>query len=209
MPAITLDWPESRWFGYDATYPAAGLGYRGKPFNWITMPDQFVYAALERLERSKPDRPPVMAEMALVSSHAPWTPVAELVPWDEVGDGTIFDEQVTAGDPPDVVWRDPDRVRLQYRLTVEYALKALASYAQRYGDDRLVIIALGDHQPAPLVTGDDAGRDVPVHVIARDPAVLKVFEDWGWTDGMVPGLGGPATPMSGFRDRFVAAFSGR
>lgn len=207
-PAITMPWPESRWFGYDAVYPAADLGYRGKPFNWVTMPDQFVYAQLERLERTVPDRPRIMAELALVSSHAPWTPVAELVPWDEIGDGTIFNAQAVAGDPPDVVWRDPDRVRLQYRQTLEYALKALAAYAARHAGDDLVIIALGDHQPAPLVTGDDAGRDVPVHVIAKDPAVLKVFEGWGWTDGLVPGIGAPAFPMSDFRDRFVRDFSG-
>lgn len=207
-PAITMPWPESRWFGYDAVYPAADLGYRGKPFNWVTMPDQFVYAQLERLERSVPDRPRIMAELALVSSHAPWTPVAELVPWDEVGDGTIFNAQAVAGDPPDVVWRDPNRVRLQYRQTLEYALKALAAYAARHAGDDLVIIALGDHQPAPLVTGDDAGRDVPVHVFARDPAVLKVFERWGWTDGLVPDVGAPAFPMSDFRGRILKDFSG-
>lgn len=206
-PAITREWPDARWFGYDAVYPAAGLGYRGRPFNWITMPDQFTLAALRRLELDRPDRPPVMAEMALISSHAPWTPVPELVPWDALGDGRIFDDQAVAGDPPAVVWKDPDRVRLQYRKAVEYSLATLVSYAETYTDDRLVLIVLGDHQPAPLVTGEGASRDVPVHIVARDPAVLKAVAGWGWTAGFAPRDGAPVWPMAALRDRLVATFS--
>ena len=41
MPAITLAWPEAGYFGYDRVLAAADLGYRGLPFNWVTMPDQF------------------------------------------------------------------------------------------------------------------------------------------------------------------------
>ena len=48
MPAITLPWPEADWFGYDRVLAARDLGYRGQPFNWVTMPDQFTLAAFER-----------------------------------------------------------------------------------------------------------------------------------------------------------------
>ena len=46
MPAITLAWPEAGYFGYDRVLAAHDLGYRGLPFNWVTMPDQFTLAAL-------------------------------------------------------------------------------------------------------------------------------------------------------------------
>ena len=33
----------------------------------------------------------VFAEVDLISSHAPWTRIPRLIPWDDVGDGSIFD----------------------------------------------------------------------------------------------------------------------
>ena len=65
MPAITLAWPEAGYFGYDRVLAAADLGYRGKPFNWVTMPDQFTLASLERQVLDATPRPPVFAEIAL------------------------------------------------------------------------------------------------------------------------------------------------
>ena len=45
---------------------------------------------------------------------------------------------------------------------------------RRYGDDNLVLVVLGDHQPATLVTGhDDPSHDVPISVIAHDPKVMR------------------------------------
>ncbi|WP_181704260.1 sulfatase [Chthonobacter albigriseus] len=207
MPAISMAWPEGDFFGYDRAYTLANLGYRGKPFNWVTMPDQYTLSAFERFERVAPDRKPVMAEIALISSHAPWTPIPEVIDWAEVGDGTVFNEMASAGDPPDVVWRDPARVRTQFRLSIEYALKNLVSYLETFGDDRLVVVVLGDHQPAPLVTGDGATRDVPVSVIARDPAVLARLDGWSWHPGLRPPPGAPVWRMDHFRDRFLQAFS--
>lgn len=205
MPAITMDWPEAGWFGYDHTYPAAALGYRGLPFNWVTMPDQFTLKALEDKRRAL-DKP-VMAEVALISSHAPWTPIPHLVPWDEVGDGSIFGEQAKAGDPPSVVWADPERVRFQYAKSIDYALETIGSYVARFGKDTVLII-LGDHQPAPIITGPDASRDVPLHVIADDPAVLSRIADWGFAQGMIPPEGPAAFRMDHLRERFTRAMSG-
>ena len=206
MPAITMPWPEGAWFGYDATYTARDLGYAGEPFNWVTMPDQYTLSALERLELAASDRPRVMAEVALISSHAPWTPIPPVLDWDAVGDGSVFNPYARAGDPPAVVWRDAERVRAQYLKAIEYALANLEAYVATHGRDDLVLVVVGDHQPAPLVTGEGAGRDVPMHVIAA-PEVLAALDGWGWGRGMRPAPELPAAPMAAFRDRFVAAFS--
>ena len=207
MPAITMAWPEGGWFGYDATYTADDLGYAGAPFNWVTMPDQYTLSALERLELAGADRAPVMAEVALISSHAPWTPIPPVLDWDDVGDGRVFTPYAEAGDPPSVVWRDAERVRAQYLKAVDYALANLGSYVETHGRDDLVLVVVGDHQPAPLVTGENAGFDVPMHVIAA-PEVLSEIDGWGWSAGMVPAEDQPPWPMAAFRDRFVEAFSG-
>jgi hypothetical protein len=114
-----------------------------------------------------------------------------------------------AGDPPDVVWRDPTRVRTQYTLSIEYTLNTLISYVETYGDDDLVLVFLGDHQPAPIVTGEGAGRDVPITIVARDRAVLDRISGWGWQVGLKPGGQAPVWPMNAFRDQFLTAFGPR
>ena len=75
-----------------------------------------------------------------------------------------------------------------------------------YGNDNLVLVFLGDHQPAPIITGDSASRDVPVTIVAHDPAVLDRIAGWGWTDGLRPAPQAPVWRMDTFRDRFLTAF---
>ncbi|WP_185985118.1 sulfatase [Aureimonas mangrovi] len=207
MPAITMAWPEGDWYGYDAIHARDDLGYRGEPFNWVTMPDQYTLAALQRLELGTVRSRPLMAELALISSHAPWTPIPPLLPWGDVGNGTIFTPYASAGDPPEVVWRDPERVRQQYALSIDYALETLGSFVETYGGDDQLFIILGDHQPAPIITGESASRDVPIHILSRDRELLERLDEWGWTRGMVPSRGAPVWRMDAFRERFVRAFS--
>lgn len=211
MPAITMAWPEGLYYGYDQIYDAYNLGYQGKPFNWVTMPDQYTLSAFHQRElseqrREKP-RAPVMAEIALISSHAPWTPIPEMIDWNLVGDGSVFNAQATSGDSPETVWKDNARIRLQFRLAIEYALQNIASYIANYGNDNLVVLVIGDHQPAPLVTGETDNRDVPVHLITRDPAVIEAIADWRWTAGMLPAEDAPVWRMDKIRNRFINAFS--
>ena len=68
------------------------------------------------------------------------------------------------------------------------------------------MVVLGDHQPAPLVTGEGASRDVPVHLISADAALLEPFTSasamGGGLDGFVPGIWPgtrPGPAMSVFR----------
>jgi len=204
MPAITLDWPEAGYFGYDSIRDAAGLGYKGKPFNWITMPDQYTLSAFERLERQSGHKP-LMAEMALISSHAPWTPLPTLIDWDRVGDGSVFNAQAESGDTPSVVWADPNRVRSQYIKSIDYTLETLGSYMARYGKNTLFIL-LGDHQPASIVTGEGASRDVPMHIVSGNPEILKRLDSWHWQAGMTPLKDTPTYRMDEFRRKFVESF---
>lgn len=208
MPAITLAWPEGRRFGYDEIFAHADIAYAGPPLNWVTMPDQFTWSFLERTIRGNPDPRPLFAELGLISSHAPWTPILDVIDdWDSIGDGAVFRRWEGAGERPEELWLDTDRVREHYARSVGYAVDALASYAGEFVDDDVLLIALGDHQPAPLITGDDAPRAVPVHVISGDRSLLEPFEAWGFVAGARPPRGEPVRRMDAFRPWFLAAFS--
>lgn len=59
----------------------------------------------------------------------------------------------------------------------------------------------------PYVTDNTENRDVPIHIIARDPAVMKAIESWQWSEGMLPANDAPVWRMDTIRDRFIEAFS--
>lgn len=205
VPAITRAWPDAAYFGYDSVLDADRLGYRGKPFNWVTMPDQFTLASFERRELRPGPRSPVFAEIALISSHAPWTPIPTLLRWSDVGDGTVYDAVATSGEAPDMLWRDTGKVRQQYRDALDYALKTVMSFAARRGDTAPLLVVLGDHQPAALVSDGTGSQDVPVHLIGP-AALVGRAAGWGWTPGLLPSPQVATWPMERFRDRFLAAF---
>ena len=207
MPQITLDWPESATMGFETVLAAADLGYAGKPFNWVTMPDQFTFAALDRLLRDDADDRPLLVQIATGSSHAPWVPVPALLPWESIGDGRVFNAMATAGDPPDQVWLDRERVREQYRQAIDYALRVVFDYAARHAADPPLIFVIGDHQAASFVALDER-HDVPVHVIGPAELVAPT-RDWGWRDGLVPDPEGEVRPMDAMRNLILESYSPR
>ena len=206
MPGVTRAWPEGDFYGFDKIYGSKDLGYRGPHFAWAPMPDQYTLAALQRLELGRPGHPATMVEMPLVSSHIPWTPLPSIVDWNTIGDGRHFAAQARAGEKPAAVWRDPAKVRSQYAKSIEYTLTALTQWMERYGNENTVLVFLGDHQAAPIVVGNHASRDVPITIVAKDPAVLDRIASWGWQDGLNPSPSAPVWRMDSFRDRFLTAF---
>lgn len=207
VPSNRQDWPDgTSFYRYDTVYDARNVGYAGPGFSYASMPDQYVLSAFQRLELDKRGHRPVMAEIDLVSSHTPWTPLPHLLDWGDVGNGSVF-SAMDGGPPPQVVWRDPDQVRAAYAKSIEYSLSTLISFVLSCHDSNdLVLVVLGDHQPATVVSGPGASHDVPITVIARDPAVMSRISGWGWQDGLRPHPDAPVWRMDAFRDRFLTAF---
>lgn len=207
MPQITLDWPESQSMGFETIIAAKDLEYAGSNFNWVTMPDQFTYLAMDRLLlTNRPDNRPFFIQVATGSSHAPWVPVPELIDWESVGDGSVFDEMAEMGDPPDVVWRDKNRVREQYRQAIDYALRAVFAYAARSSGEPPLMIMLGDHQAAGFVALDRR-PDVPLHVVGPAHLVEHLAATLKLSPGLIPNASSAVLPMDQLRDRLVQSFS--
>jgi phosphatidylglycerophosphate synthase len=207
MPGNRRAWPEgSTFYHYDQVYDRRNFGYRGPAFGLPPMPDQYTLLALQRRELAKRHRPPLFAEVDLISSHAPWTRIPRLISWNDVGDGSIFDRLPAEESTQAALFGDAERARAAYAHSIEYSLRTIFSFVQRYGDDDLVLVVLGDHQPATVITGQDASHDVPISVIAHDPKVVDQIAGWSWQDGLSPSPRAPVWPMAAFRDRFLTAF---
>ncbi|MFE9623247.1 CDP-alcohol phosphatidyltransferase [Streptomyces sp. NPDC006527] len=206
MPGVQKRWPEAEYYGLDNVYDAFEMGYRGPKFSWSTMPDQYALEAFQRLEHGRERDRPLMAEIILTSSHQPWAPIPTMVGWDELGDGSVFEGIEKAGKDASAVIDDSAASREEYGRSIQYSVTALTQWLERYGTDDTVLVFLGDHQPIARVSGNDASRDVPVSVVAKDPKVLDKIAGWKWTEGLKPAHDAPVWKMSSFRDRFLLAY---
>lgn len=207
IPSDTGSWSVgSSFYHYDSLIDATDAGYQGPGFGYARIPDQFTLKRFATTELRGPHAP-VMAEIDLVSSHTPWAPLPQLLPWDRIGDGSVYDPQPAQSMSAGAVWQSAKTIQRFYGQSVQYSLGSLLSFLRNVDDPNLVVIALGDHQPAPIVSGAGASHDVPISVIARDPAVFTAIDSWAWSPGLLPGDGSPIWRMDAFRDRLFAAFS--
>lgn len=205
VPADTEDWPQGRdYYGFGQYYDSRNVGYAGPKFGYSPVPDQYTLEQFRRNELT-PGHRPVMAEIDLTSSHHPWTPLPTIVPWNQIGDGSIFRTMPQTPTPAQVLG-SAIAARRMYGKSVEYTWQSLVSFLTTYRDPNLVLVVLGDHQPHAFVSGPRPGHDVPISVIAQDPSVIGRIDGWNWQPGLHPGPDAPVWPMDAFRDQFLNAF---
>ncbi|MDQ1544584.1 MAG: hypothetical protein QOK08_2222 [Actinomycetota bacterium] len=206
VPSDTKPWSVGTSFYHFGTeLNSQNVGYQGPGFSYARIPDQYTWSYFQKHELAKPHEP-VMAEIDFVSSHTPWTPLPHLVPWASVGNGSIFDPQPAQGLPPSVVWQSPHHVQQLYGQSVEYTMSTLFSFLTTYNDPNLVLVVLGDHQPATEVSGVGANHNVPISIISKDPKVINRISSWHWQPGMLPSPTAPLWRMDTFRNRFLTAY---
>jgi len=207
IPSDTHPWSYgSSFYHYGTMLDTNNVGYLGPTFGYARIPDQYTWKYFQDHELAGPHQP-VMAEIDFVSSHTPWAPLPQLVPWSQIGDGTVYAPQPAQGQSTSTVWADPKRVQAAYGQSIQYSLGAMFSFLHSYDDPNLVIIALGDHQPATVVSGAGANHEVPISIVSKDPSVFRAISGWHWQDGVLPTSTAPLWKMSAFRDRFLGAFS--
>jgi hypothetical protein len=206
VPSDAGPWPiGSSFYHFGTQLNSQNVGYGGPRFSYARIPDQYTWEYFQQHELAQPHKP-LMAEIDLVSSHTPWTPLPHQVPWASIGNGAIFGPQPAQGLAPSVVWQSRHHVQQLYGQSVEYTMSTLFSFLSTYNDPNLVLIVLGDHQPSTEVSGSGANHDVPVSIISKDPQVISRISSWHWQPGMLPSPTAPVWRMDAFRDRFLAAF---
>jgi phosphatidylglycerophosphate synthase len=207
IPSDPGPWPEGQaFYRYRQMLNASDVGYVGPRYGYARVPDQYTFAAFDRLVLSRKHRRPVMAEIDLDSSHTPWSVIPRIVPWDQIGDGSVYRRSEAPTSSTLRVLGDSRLQQASYARSIRYSLSSLVSFVRNAHDPNLVLVVLGDHQPNSLVSGTGVSHDVPISLVAHDPRVLHRIEGWGWTPGLHPASNGVRWPMDAFRDRFLGAF---
>lgn len=197
-PALGRPWPEGKLWGFGRTVQRTDLGYAGPAFGWSPMPDQFVLDRVEALGLRGAGRA-VYMEIALTSSHAPWTPLPPRLPQGTGADGREFGQLLGAPDYTDMAGG--------YARSLDYALAVTVDWLVRAVTDDALVILIGDHPALPWIAGGTDDRTVPWHVLSRDAGILDRLRDWGLVPGLRPDPAGTVLPMQDVLARFLATFS--
>jgi len=199
MPGLEFPLAHQDFWGFDRVIGADDLHYDGPWFGWFGIPDQFTLEWLAHRERA-PGKP-LFAQIVLVSSHLPFAPVPPKLAWGDIAHPKGRADLVQAAET------GPDWTRLgpAYLASIGYDLDVLADWIPTVTANGGVVILLGDHQPPALIGAASPSRDVPIHVIARDPALLGAIAGEGFTEGAVPT--GSAGTMGDLLGRFVTGLS--
>jgi hypothetical protein len=191
MPGQRELWPEGTFYGFDDIYGADRLDYRGPPFGWFTIPDQFSLARLDALEPARAGRAPLFVFFPTLSTHTPFEPIPPYQPdWSRM----LSDHPYDSTEAARALAREPNWGNLgaSYVDAVAYEFATFAGYLRAHADRDFVMILIGDHQPPAVVSGEGAPWDVPVHVVARRPQVLDRLVAHGFrrgVDAVRPSLG--------------------
>ena len=184
MPGLRQAWPEGAFYGFDTILGAPALDYRGPALGWWRIPDQFALARLDA-DLTSADGRPRLAVFPTINSHIPFRPTPPYqADWGRMLTSDPFDKAETAA----ALAQRPDLTDLgpAYADSLAYLFKVLAGWLRLRPDLDLVLLVLGDHQPAAVVSGEGAPWEVPVHLITARTAVRDAMVAEGFTPGLTP-----------------------
>ena len=185
MPGLQRTWPQGAFYGFEEIYDLARLDYRGPPFGWWDLNDQFALARIDALEVAAQPRRPVFVFFPTVTTHAPFVPTPPYQPdWARVLTPSPYDRADL-----DRAWSDyPDWLNLgpSYVKALGYAYQTVGGYLRLRAERDLVLVLVGDHQPPALVSGEGASWDVPVHIVTSRSSVLDRLRRHQFVDGLTP-----------------------
>lgn len=198
MPGLKDPLQSAAFWGFGRMVGADDLDYHGPNFGWFGLPDQFSLGRIEALPRA-PDKP-LFEQIVLLSSHVPFSPVPPYVEdWADAEHFASHPEVAhDAAVPPD--WQ---HLETPYLDSVAYDLRVLADWIPRAVQGDALVIILGDHQPPALIGTASASHDVPIHILSRDPEIVRLLAGPGYTDSAIP------TGSAGRMDELLPQFLDR
>jgi hypothetical protein len=205
QPGTTRAWPEGLVHGFDRRYYAFDMEYEGPTFGWATMPDQYLLHVIHNKELKRGGAPRFI-EYALVSSHAPWTPVPVVIDdWSKLERGRIYQNSPGVRFP--VSWTNMEEGAVAYSYSLCYEFDVMRKYITERLERDAFIVILGDHQPPGAITYDDPSWAVPMHVASKDQGLIERFVAAGYTPGMIPAEAIKIQGLNHFVTEFVRLLS--
>lgn len=177
----TPDWESIHEF--DNYLLEKDFGYRGPFITFGRMPDQYLLYRTARIFAGL--NAPLFGWYLLSNSHVPFEAQPEYVAdWDSLGDGSIFHHSHVRHFRNNWLWGGefPEG----YLFSIEYELRIIREFMDRYLDPANLVIILGDHQPRIPISEADASYSVPVHVLSGTAALLQPLIAQGFQPSMVP-----------------------
>ena len=177
MPGITRAWPEGGFYGYDRVYDSRNLGYSGPRFGWS--PRCPTSTRCQRSRRTSRTGRPRAADGRdqLISSHTPWAPI----PRPSTGTRSATARVVRSVEPPGpraTLWGPPQGARPSTRKSIVYSLRTLTRGSRRTATTTWSWSSSATTSRRPNVTGGTPNHDVPITIVAKDPACST-----GWPAG--------------------------
>ena len=130
---------------------AATSATAGPKFSYADMPDQYILSAFQRMELAGPgpaagdgrDRPGVQPLRRGRRCRAWSTGTTSATARSSTACPSRVNRRTSSGGPR-------ADVQAAYGQSIQYSLNTLISFVQTYGDQNLVLVMLGDHQPATV-----------------------------------------------------------
>jgi len=184
-PALSWEWVERKYYGFDLFVEGRDLDYRGPPLGYWKIPDQFSLARFDQMHPVRPDSPPRFLFFPTITSHLPFGPVP---PYQSDWQKLLTPDPFGAEESKRLLNAYVDWLDMlpNYVGMFDYTYQWLGGYLKRPEPRESVMLWVGDHQPAASVSGEGASWDVPVHVITRDPELLARFVALGFRAGLEP-----------------------
>jgi len=184
-PALSWDWAERAYYGFDLFLDGRDLDYRGPPLGYWKIPDQFSLARFDQLHPVGPGTPPRFLFFPTITSHLPFGPVP---PYQSDWNRLLTPDPFGAAESKRLLTAYVDWLDMlpNYVGMFDYTYRWLGGYLQQPEPRESVMLWVGDHQPAASVSGEGATWEVPVHVITRDPELLAQFVALGFRPGLEP-----------------------
>ena len=186
MPGMLVPWPEGAFYGFEEIYDHDRLDYRGPPFGWWSVNDQYALARVDEVEIAPRRDRSAFVVFATITTHAPFVPTPPFqADWARMlSDYPYEDESL---DEAWSAWPDWMNLGPSYVESLRYAFANVGGYLRLRADRDLVIVLVGDHQPPALVSGEGASWEVPVHVITSRVEVLdRLTRVHGFVEDLEP-----------------------
>lgn len=186
MPGMLVPWPEGAFYGFEEIYDHERLDYRGPPFGWWSVNDQYALARVDEAEIAPRRDRSAFVVFATITTHAPFVPTPPFqADWARMLSEHPY--EVESLDEAWSAWPDWMDLAPSYVESLRYAFANIGGYLRLRADRDLVIVLVGDHQPPALVSGEGASWEVPVHVITNRSEVLdRLIRVHGFVEDLEP-----------------------